>query len=82
MQYGVQGSENTQTMYISGGVVTEGTISELDAGTTYNIDVAAVNSVGTGVYSNLITAITLCKLFRQHPQKLASFSDFPLVCTI
>ena len=34
------------------------TISELHPFTEYNISVAAVNSIGTGVYSNDITATT------------------------
>ena len=67
VQYGVQESGSTQTMSVSGGATTEGTISDLNAATTYSIEVAAVNSVGTGVYSNLTTTTTLCKLLiRQH----------------
>ena len=67
VQYGVQESGSTQTMSVSGGATTEGTLSELNAASTYSIEVAAVNSVGTGVYSNLTTSTTLCKLLiRQH----------------
>ena len=39
-------------MSVSGGSVTEATISELTLSTTYSIEVAAVNSAGTGVYSS------------------------------
>ena len=66
VRYWSQGSGSKQTKSILGGATTEGTISELKAATTYSIEVAAVNSIGTGVYSNL-TTMTLCKfLFRQN----------------
>ena len=39
-------------MSVSGGNVTEATISGLTPSTTYSIEVAAVNSAGTGVYSS------------------------------
>ena len=39
-------------MSVSGGSVTETTISGLTPSTTYSIEVAAVNSVGIGVYSD------------------------------
>ena len=38
-------------MSVSGGSVTEATISSLMSSTTYSIQVAAVNSADTGVYS-------------------------------
>ena len=41
-------------MSVSGGSVTEATISSLMSSTTYSIQVAAVNSAGTGVYSDVI----------------------------
>ena len=56
--YGVQGSGSTQTESVLGGATTEATISGLTHSTTYEIEVAAVNSAGTGVYSNSITAET------------------------
>ena len=66
VRYGVVGSGNTQTMSISGGSVTEATISSLMLSTNYSIQVAAVNSAGTGVYSDppttaetISTSITL-----------------------
>ena len=52
VRYGVQGSGSTQTRDVSGGSVTEATISSLMPSTTYSIQVAAVNSAGTGVYSD------------------------------
>ena len=59
VQYGVVGSGSTQTMSVSGGSVTEATISSLMSSTTYSIQVAAVNSAaGTGVYSNLLIVQT------------------------
>ena len=61
MRYGVQGNRNTQYLNVSGGSVTEATISSLMPSTTYSIQVAAVNSAGTGVYSGPITAEALSK---------------------
>ena len=52
--YGVQGSGSTQTMSISGGSITEATISNLRPSTAYSIQVAAVNSAGVGVHSGAI----------------------------
>ena len=51
VRYGVQGSGSTQTVSVSGGGATMTTISGLESSTTYSIEVAAVNSAGTGVYS-------------------------------
>ena len=59
VRYGVQGSGSTQTMSISGGSVTEATISGLTPSTTYSIEVAAVNGAGTGVYSDQSEQLTL-----------------------
>ena len=39
-------------MSVSGGSVTEATISGLSPSTTYSIEVAAVNSASTGIYSD------------------------------
>ena len=58
VRYGVEGSGSTQTMSVSGGTMTEATISGLDSATNYAIAVAAVNSAGTGVYSDLFKART------------------------
>ena len=57
MQYGVQGSGNSQTLIVSEGV----TISGLQYLTNYTVRVAAVNRAGTGVYSDTIIALTLGK---------------------
>ena len=62
VQYEVMGSGNTQTEMVSGdssGGMT--TISGLTPSTTYSIELAAVNSAGTGVFSNSQTAMTLGK---------------------
>ena len=45
------GSGSTQTMSVSGGSVTEATISSLMSSTTYSIEVAAMNTVGIGEYT-------------------------------
>ena len=66
VRYGEQGSGSTQTESVSGGATTEATISGLAAGTNYSIEVAAGNSAGTGVYSNLLPALTSGELFMQH----------------
>ena len=58
VQYGVHGSGNIQSMNVLGGITTEATISGLNSATTYSIEVAAVNSAGTGDYSNSISATT------------------------
>ena len=59
VQYGVEGSGNTQTMPVSGASTTQTTISGVNPSTTYSIQVAAVNSAGTGLYSDPETAETL-----------------------
>ena len=58
MQYAVQGKGSTQTVNISGEATNQTTLTELDASTTYCIKIAAVNSAGTGVYSDVIFAVT------------------------
>ena len=58
VRYGVQGNGSTQTVSVSGGGATMTTMSGLTASTTYSIEVAAVNSAGTGVYSDPMTAET------------------------
>ena len=55
VRYGVQGSGNTRSVRVSGGTTTKATISGLSATTPYTIEVAAVNSVGIGTYSSLMT---------------------------
>ena len=58
MRYGVEGEQNIQTMNISGGNVTTATIPNLVPLMTYEIEVAAVNSAGTGLFSPVMTATT------------------------
>ena len=59
VQYEVMGSGNTQTMNVTGAGVTEATLSNLTPSTTYSVQVAAVNSAGTGVFSNSQSTMTL-----------------------
>ena len=62
MQYALQGSrEGNRTVEMANGDSSGGmhNISGLLVGTAYTIEVAAVNSAGTGVYSDPITAETL-----------------------
>ena len=58
VRYGIHGSGSTETVSVSGVEATMPTISGLMASTTYTIEVAAVNSAGTGVYSDPLTAET------------------------
>ena len=48
-------------MSVLRGSITEATISSLMSSTTYSIRVAAVNSAGTGVYSDLLIVQTESK---------------------
>ena len=57
VRYGVQDNLNT-TLSISGESVNMTTISKLRASTTYEIEVAAVNSAGTGAFSPVLIAHT------------------------
>ena len=52
------GGGSTQTMPVSGGDTTTTTIQGLMSPTNYSIEVAAVNSVDTGPYSDPITEET------------------------
>ena len=65
VRYGVQGSgEGEKTVKMASGDSSEGMyhISGLTAATVYTIEVAAVNSVGVGNYSNYIPTLeTLCE---------------------
>ena len=66
VRYGVQGSGSTQMLSVSGSATTEATISGLESATNYSIEVAAVNSAGTGVYSAPLTALNSSEMFRHH----------------
>ena len=57
VRYGVQENGSTQIESVSGGGATQTIISGLPHSTTYTIEVAAVNSAGTGVYSTPITVL-------------------------
>ena len=59
VRYGVQGSGSTQTESVSGGATTEATISGLTPTTSYVVAIAAVNSAGTGMYSEQLTVETI-----------------------
>ena len=59
VQYGVQGSGSTQTESVSGGATTDATISGLTKDTSYDIELAAENSAGVGVYSDPLLVGTL-----------------------
>ena len=59
VQYEVDGSGNTQITNVNEAGVTEATLSNLTASTTYSIQVAAVNDAGTGVFNNGQYAMTL-----------------------
>ena len=58
VRYGVQGTHNTLTLYISGDNVTETTLSSLMSSTEYVIEVAVFNSAGIGVFSPKVLART------------------------
>ena len=57
MRYGVQG-QSTQIMSVSGGDATMTSIQGVMSPMTYSIEVAAVNFVDTGPYSDPITEET------------------------
>ena len=64
LRYGIQGSaEGDRTVEMTTGDSSGGihTISGLSAATEYTVEVAAVNSAGTGVYSDPITVVTIGK---------------------
>ena len=59
VEYGVVGSESKENMSVSGGSVTETTISNLTPSATYTVQVAGTNDAGTGVFSNSTSIMTL-----------------------
>ena len=69
MRYGVQGSaEGDRTVVMASGDYSGGMyeISGLTPSTNYSIEVAAVNSAGTGVYSDPLIVITDSKCTHIH----------------
>ena len=58
VQYTVKGSNNSMSRNVLGGQTNLTTISKLSAFTTYTIEVAAMTSNGTGVYSDPIDVLT------------------------
>ena len=60
-RYGGVGSESRHTLSVSGSDRTEATILSLMSGTTYEVDVAAVNTMGTGNFSKEIPVMTLAE---------------------
>ena len=67
IRYGEVGNGRTQTVNVSGGDVTEYTISGLMPSTAYSVHVATVNSAGTGPYSDHLIANTK-GIWRLHAQ--------------
>ena len=58
VRYGRVGSDSRHTLSVSG---TEATILNLMSNTTYEVDVAAVNAMGTGNFSKNIYVMTLAE---------------------
>ena len=70
-------------MSVSGGSITETTISGLTPTITYSIEVAAVNSAGNGVYSSPISAETPSETLSRytcHIHRIGFYVD--LYCTL
>ena len=77
MRYGIQGSpEGDRTVVMASGDSSGGMyeISGLTHSTTYTIEVAAVNSAGTGSYSIAITAESDGKSYYQRGSFTTSFN--------
>ena len=58
VRYGIAESGTTQEMDVLGGVTEANIIDNVIPSTTYFITVAAMNSVGTGPYSDRVTTET------------------------
>ena len=65
-------------MSVTGGDILETTIIELMPSTTYSIEVAAVNTINTGEYSDPLSVITEGSLFSNH-QSINYLSFTPAV---
>ena len=76
VRYGIEGSDSAQTMDVSGPNVNDTTIEDLMSSTTYSIEVAAVNSAGSGPYSNSITAETDGMTHNDHVEDLLYYALF------
>ena len=63
VRYGVQESGSTQTESVSGGGATTRFISGLQSITSYSVEVAAVSSAGSGVYSDPYIILTDSKCY-------------------
>ena len=63
VRYGVNGSQTNETIHVMSGTATEYTITELQSTTTYKIELAAINTAGSSVYSSPSTAITTGETF-------------------
>ena len=61
IRYGVVGSESTHILLlsVSGSDIKEAKVLNMMSNTTYEVDVAAVNIVGTGSFSEKISIMTL-----------------------
>ena len=68
MRYGVEESKSIQTVNVSGGATTEVTITGLHSSTKYFIELAALNALGTGVYSIAIFATTNGNILHSIPK--------------
>ena len=66
VRYGVMGSGSSQTETVSGPSVTEVTLSSLLKYTNYSVQVAAVNSADTGVFSEPVLQLTNDKSRADH----------------
>jgi len=58
VQYAIQGSGNMVRKNVPGGTTTKATLTGLKSATAYYVEVAAVNSVGIGVYNESISILT------------------------
>jgi len=70
-----------QSVNVSGGAATKAIISGLTCGTTYAIEVAAVNSAGIGKYSLSMAAITSSKSVWYQPVSL-DWVHSVAICTL
>ena len=61
VRYGVMGSESTHILLlsVSGSDINEAKVLSMVSNTKYKVDVAAVNIVGTGSFSEKISIMTL-----------------------